>query len=138
MIPHNQKKRLYKTPDFAMIVSETALTILLRDLESLLKMGGAYYEVFPMELEKGKLVVVLFLDDSLLDVLAEITRLKTRMDELDCRVDFKSYARHDFERFSGREVQGLLNDHLEREVDLDTLTKSKVVLDKLYLHDKRK
>jgi hypothetical protein len=121
-----------------MIVQETALPILLRDLESLLKMGGVYYEVFPMELDKGKLVVVLFLDDSLLDVLAEITRLKTRMDELDCRVEFKSYARHDFERFSGREVQGLLDDHLEKEIDLDTLIKSKVVLDKLYLHNKRK
>jgi len=121
-----------------MIVPETALPILLRDLESLFKMGGVYYEVFPKELDKGKLIVVLFLDDSLLDVLAEITRLKTRMDELDCRVEFKSYARNDFERFSGRELQGLLDDHLKREVDLDTLVKSKVVLDKLYLHDKRK
>lgn len=88
MIPHEKKKRLYAAPDYAMVVTDTSLPILLRDLESFFANGGAYYEFFRMELETDKLVVVIFLDDSLLDALAEIQRMKARMDELNCRTEF--------------------------------------------------
>ena len=32
MIPHNKKKRLYTAPDYALVVTDATLPILLRDL----------------------------------------------------------------------------------------------------------
>lgn len=77
----------------------------------------------------------MFADDSILDLTAEIVHLQARMTEFDCRTDFKAYARQEFERFTGREVQGLLDHILDKELDLPTLEKNKVVIDKLYLHE---
>lgn len=75
------------------------------------------------------------MDDSMLDFMAEAVKMKARLAEYDCRVDFKAFARERFEKFTGREVQGLLNSLLEIELDLDTLIKSKIVLDFMYLHN---
>jgi hypothetical protein len=79
--------------------------------------------------------VVIFIDDAMLDLMAEVMKMKSRLAEYDCRIEFKTFMREKFERFTGREVQGLLNELLKRDLDLDTLIKSKVVLDILYLHD---
>jgi len=51
--------------------------------------------------------VVVFVDDSMLDFMAEAVKMKARLTEYDCRVDFKAFARERFEKFTGREVQGL-------------------------------
>ena len=66
---------------------------------------------------------------------AEVVRLQARLNDFDCRTAFKAFARSEFERFTGREVQGLLDFLLDRELDLPTLEKNKVVLDKMYLHE---
>jgi hypothetical protein len=67
------RKRLYKVPDMALVVTKKTLPILERDLESMVNKGGVYYEVFDManEEKSGKQVVVIFVDDSMLDLLAE-------------------------------------------------------------------
>ena len=48
--------------------------------------------------------MVIFVDDSMLDFLAEALKMKARLAEHDCRVEFKTYAREGFERFTGREI----------------------------------
>jgi hypothetical protein len=105
------RKRLYKVPDMAFVVTEQTQEIFERDLESMVNKGGVYYEVFDManEEKSKKKVVVLFVDDSMLDFMAEQIRMKTRLADYDCRVEFKAFAREKFEKFTGREVQGLLN-----------------------------
>lgn len=136
-IPKIHKKRFYKQPDLALVVTKKTFSILKRDLESLISKGGVYYEVFDManQEKSEKQVVVIFIDDSMLDLMAETMKMKSRLAEYDCRIEFKTFMREKFERFTGREVQGLLNELLKRDLDLDTLIKSKVVLDILYLHD---
>ena len=56
-----------------MVVTKRTLKILERDLESMVNKGGVYYEVFEKANEKSsqKMVVVVFVDDSMLDLLAE-------------------------------------------------------------------
>lgn len=100
------RKRLYKVPDIALIVTESTFPILKRDLESMVIKGGVYYEVFDManETKSKKQVVVIFVDDSMLDLLAEQLKMKARLTEYDCRLEFKAFARDRFEKFTGREV----------------------------------
>lgn len=139
MIPEAKlRKRLYKYPDIALIVNRKALHILKSDMESLIDKGGVYYEVFDRLLDKKKetCIVVIFFDDSMLDLMAETTKLKARMIDYDCRVEFKAFARDQFKRFSGREVYEIIDNLLEREIDLNCLMRSKVVLDKIYLHNR--
>ena len=96
MIPEAKlRKRLYKYPDLALVVNKKALHILKSDMESLVDKGGVYYEVFDRLLDRKKetCVVVLFFDDSILDLLAETQKLKARMIDYDCRVEFKAFAR---------------------------------------------
>ncbi len=125
-IPKEMKKRLYKVPDMALVVTKRTFPILERDLESLVNKGGVYYEVFDMvnEEKSQKQVVVIFVDDSMLDFMAESVKMKARLADYDCRIEFKAFARERFEKFTGREVQGLLNELIEIELDLDTLVKS--------------
>ena len=157
-----ERHRLYESPDYALVTTKAGLKTLEKDMESLVDKGGFYYEVFEMqktvgfslmkkmkekcgcrgslkdiEKEEGeqKLAVVLFADDSILDLTAEVVRLQARLNDFDCRTAFKAFARSEFERFTGREVQGLLDFLLDRELDLPTLEKNKVVLDKMYLHE---
>lgn len=109
----------------------------MKDLKSLIEVGGFYYEVFDLKhpRDKDKQVVVLFFDDSLIDLTAEMVKLQARTCDYNCRVEFKAFARQEFERFTGREVQGILDVILDHELDLPTLEKNKVVVDKLYLHE---
>jgi hypothetical protein len=105
-IPKNLKKRLYKVPDLALVVTKRTFPILQRDLESMVNKGGVYYEVFDManEEKSQKQVVVIFVDDSMLDFMAEAVKMKARLSDFDCRIEFKSFARERFEKFTGREV----------------------------------
>jgi hypothetical protein len=99
-------KRLYEAPDIALVVKKTGLQTLMKDLKSLIEVGGFYYEVFDLKhpRDKDKQVVVLFFDDSLIDLTAEMVKLQARTCEYNCRVEFKAFARQEFERFTGREV----------------------------------
>jgi hypothetical protein len=53
------------------------------ELESLIELGGVYYEVFERE-DRETSLIVLFFDDSLLDTMAEFTKLKVILKEYDC------------------------------------------------------
>jgi len=47
-IPAKEKRRLFKSPDLALVVTKRTFPILQRDLESMINKGGVYYEVFDM------------------------------------------------------------------------------------------
>jgi len=40
----------------------------------------------------------------MLDLLAEQFKMKARLADYDCRLEFKAYARDRYEKFTGREV----------------------------------
>jgi hypothetical protein len=74
-----------------------------------------YYEVFdkviidPKEVLEAEahphkllIMIVLFFEDSWLDLRAEIYHVKTRLSHFDCKVDFKCYAEDHFEAFNAR------------------------------------
>ena len=71
------------------------------ELESLIELVGVYYEVFDRE-DRETSLIVLFFDDSLLDTMAEYTKLKVHLKDYDCQVDFKAYARDSFRSFNAR------------------------------------
>ena len=50
-VPAVSKKRLYKMPDLALVVTKRTFSTLQRDLESMVDKGGVYYEVFDMQNE---------------------------------------------------------------------------------------
>ena len=49
----------------------------------------------------------------MLDFLAEAMKIKARLADYDCRMEFKTFARERFEKFTGREVQGIIRELLE-------------------------
>jgi hypothetical protein len=71
------------------------------ELGSLTERGGAYYDIFERD-DKETSLVVLFFEDSLLDVEAEVMRLKAELRDFDCLLEFKVYARHQFKNFNAR------------------------------------
>ena len=78
------------------------------DLKSLLKGGGVYYEIFRREDNETRLLVIFF-EDSRLDVRAEEMKIKEKMKDFNCKLSFKCYARDSFESFNGRNSQTIIN-----------------------------
>lgn len=71
------------------------------ELKSLVERGGIYYDIFTRDDPETRLVV-LFFEDSLLDVEAEVMKLKANLRDFDCLLEFKVYARHYFKNFNAR------------------------------------
>lgn len=58
----------------------------------MIERGGVYYEIFERE-DKHTNLIVLFFEDSLIDVTAEVMNLKANLMDFDCLLNFKAYAR---------------------------------------------
>ncbi len=92
----------YKTPDYCLVTRADTLALLRLELESLVERGGIYYSIFdkidePADFEKTKrgsdtMMVVLYFDDSVIDLMAEILEIECRVSKYDCQLPFKCYA----------------------------------------------
>ena len=69
-------------------------------LEPLLKSGGIYYSTYDRDGSDGEeLIVVVYVDDTLLDVMAELLKVKCRMSTHKVMLEFKCFAADLFEQF---------------------------------------
>jgi len=56
------------------------------------------------ELKPDDLVrVVIFMDDTKIDTMAELLKVETKLKKYDCTLPFKHYARGMFEQFNSRQ-----------------------------------
>jgi len=85
----------------AAVIRSESMNIIELELESLIKKGGVFYEIFERDDRETKLIV-LFFEDSIMDTMAEKMQMKTRLREFDCTLEFKCYARDCFKSFNGR------------------------------------
>lgn len=79
------------------------------ELKSLIKLGGCYYEIFDRmdHLDKkgqpDQSFLVIFFEQPLIDLLAEMQKVQAQIAGYDCLVEFRAYAGEEFERFNGRQ-----------------------------------
>ena len=71
-------------------------------MDSLLRHGGVYFSVFEREGNDNKLSIVIYFEDNVLDLMAEITQVKCRMMNYNVCEDFKCYASDMFDQFNAR------------------------------------
>lgn len=80
--------------------------------------------------------MVLYFDDSVLDLMGEILKIKCRLSHYNCLSEFKSYAQDFFEPFNSRQTQNIVLRTLELDIDLDYISRERVVLDHFHLHNR--
>jgi hypothetical protein len=97
---------------------------------------GILAELFEDDIS-DTLLVVIFFDDALLDATAEKIRIKTQMQEFNCLVEFKAYARSHFKTFNGRQCSEIMSHIVYQELDIDTLVHTGVIISYLNLHEKK-
>ena len=68
-------------------------------LEPMMKSGGIYYSYYDRKDCEEELIVVIYVDDILLDVMAELLKVKCRMSNHKVLMDFKCFAADLFEQF---------------------------------------
>jgi len=71
-------------------------------LEPLLKSGGIFYSTYDRDFCEDETIIVVYVDDTLLDVMAELLRVKCRMSEYKVQMEFKCYAADLFEQFDNQ------------------------------------
>jgi len=131
-----QKKALYNDADWAFIVTKETWPIMRLGLDSLVRKGGVYYSVYERSSNPFQLIIVLYLEDNILDLMAECLKIKCRMTSFDVIADFQCFASDKFEQFNARQHQSILMQTMETEFDMDYLIKSKVIIDNFPVHDK--
>ena len=75
--------------------------------------GGVYYSIFdkieaPEDFKKvnrgsDPMMVVLYFDDSIVDMMGEIIHVNCRLSQRDCMQPFKCYAADMFDQFNSRQ-----------------------------------
>ena len=95
-----------------------------------MELGSCYYEIFDRFKDDGTQIspcndtqlVVLFFDDPIIDVQAEVLKMRAEPRAFPCLTEFKSYAREDFKAFNGRQLQQIMSSILYEEVDIATFS----------------
>ena len=113
------------------------LQVLRLELDSLVGRGGVYYSIFDkiskpehfMKTERTSdtIIVVLYFDDSVVDLMAEILQIECRLSKYDCQQPFKCYAADMFDQFNSRQHQAIVTQTIKSEIDIDYLVKSGVI-----------
>ena len=99
-----QKIAFYNDPDYCFVVQKDYMSTMREALEPLLKSGGIYYSVYDRKDREEELIVVVYVDDTLLDVMGEILKIKCRVSSHKCLQEFKCYAADLFEQFDNRQT----------------------------------
>ena len=143
-LTRKQKLAHYKTPDYCLVTRADTLPILRVELNSLVSRGGIYYSIFDKvetqeDFEKVErtdelMMIVLYFDDSVIDLMAEILGVETRMSKADCNMPFTCFASDMFDQFNARQHQAIITEMLTSELDIDYLVKSGVITDHFFIH----
>ena len=145
-LKRKQKIAHYKSPDYCIVTRADTIKILRLELDSLVSRGGVFYSIFdhivePEDFNKTKetrgsdtLIMVIYFDDSVIDLMGEIFEVECRLSKYDCVQPFKCYAADKFDQFNSRQHQAIITKTLEQEVDMDYLRKSGVILENFPVH----
>ena len=113
-LTRKQKLAHYKTPDYCIVTRADTLKILLLELDSLVSRGGVYYSIYDHvekleDFDKTKetrsndtMILVLYFDDSVIDLMGEILEVECRLSKYDVTQPFKCYAADCFNEFNSR------------------------------------
>lgn len=79
--------RLRESPDYAFIANTASILIIKQELKSLVDLGGCYYEILTRyKADKGVItedtetvLVALFFDDPIIDVKAEVMKIRSEL-----------------------------------------------------------
>ena len=92
--------------------------LLLAQLNSLVSRGGVYYAVYdkievPDDFikttrDQDTMIIVLFFDDSVIDLMGEILDVECRLSKYDCALPYKCYASDMFDSFNARATQTIV------------------------------
>ena len=80
--------------------------------------GGVYYSIYDQintqdDFNKttrthDTMMVVLYFDDSVIDLMGEILGIECRLSKYDCMLPFKCYAGDMFDQFNARQIQTIV------------------------------
>jgi len=113
------------------------VNILKTEIDSLLRDKGVYYSIFEKKIpdEKGTCVMVLYFDDNLIDLYAEINHVKARLKSQPILTEFRCYASDFFETFNSRQVQSLMLNSISDHMDIGYMEKEHVISDHFPCHN---
>ena len=80
------------------------------------------------------MMVVLYFDDSVIDLMGEILDINCNLSKYDCALPYRCYAGDMFDQFNARQIQTIILETLQQEMDVEYLVKGKVILDHFPLH----
>ncbi len=92
-----QKIAFYNDPDYCFVVEKKYMSTMREALDPMMKSGGIYYASYVRKNNEDELIVVIYVDDILLDVMAELLKVKCRMSNHKIMMDFKCFAADLFE-----------------------------------------
>ena len=112
------------------------MAVMREALEPLMKSGGIYYSTYERKDNEDHVILVVYVDDTLLDVMGEILKIKCRVSNHRCLLEFRCYASDLFEQFDNRQTQSIIMQTFNMQFDLGYLVKSKVVIDHFPVHSR--
>ena len=130
-----QKKALYNDGDWCFLVTKETWPILRMEMDDLIRRGGVYFSLFKKENDDNKIAVVIYIEDSVLDLMAEIMKIKCRMSNYNVMMEFQCFAADMFDQFNARQKQSIIPQTFEMSFDIEYLVKSKVILEHFPLHE---
>ena len=111
-LTRKQKLAHYETPDYCFVARADTVSVLRLELDSLVRRGGVFYSIFPKvstpedftKEDRGtdKMMVVLYFDDAVIDMMGEILKVDCRISQFDCSAKFKCFAADLFDQFDSR------------------------------------
>lgn len=123
----NEKIAHYNDADYCFITRKEMLPILRIEIDSLIRDGGVYYSVFDKKDDPEVQIVVLYFEDSYIDLMAEIQNVKARLSNYPVLTEFRCYCSDMFEQFNSRQIHSIIMNTLNEQMDLDYLVKSHVI-----------
>ena len=144
-LTRKQKLAHYSTPDYCIVTRADTVNVLRLQLDSLVSRGGIYYSVFDKvnseeDFEKtdrgasDTIILVLYFDDSVIDLMGEILEVECRLSKYDCTMPFKCYAADMYDQFNSRQHISIVLETLNQELDMDYMRKSGVIVDHFPVH----
>lgn len=80
------------------------------------------------------MMIVLYFDDAVIDLMGEILEIECRLSKYDCKLPFKCYAADWFDQFNAMQHQKIVMDTLKQNIDMDYMMKSGVIQQHFPLH----
>ena len=99
-----QKLAFYGSPDYCFIVAKERMDVMREALEDLTQSGGIFYSTYERDDNEDQMIVVIYFDDILIDLMGELLDMQCRLSINDCNATFKCFAADLYEQFNNRQI----------------------------------